>query len=136
MHWSAALFVRRHTIYTMKKTLYGIPNCDTVKKARTWLADQGHDFEFHDFKKQGLARDTVAGWLQQLDWEVLVNRKGTTWRKLTDERRALVVDKASALDLMLENPSVIKRPVLDAGGKLSVGFSDDLYGRVFGDQAA
>jgi arsenate reductase len=111
----------------MKKILYGIPNCDTVKKARTWLADHGHAFDFHDFKKQGLERDTVARWLEQLDWEVLVNRKGTTWRKLSDERRAQVVDKASALELMLENPSVIKRPVLDRGGQYSVGFSADLY---------
>jgi arsenate reductase len=111
----------------MKKTLYGIPNCDTVKKARTWLAAQGHDFTFHDFKKQGLERDTVATWLKQLDWEVLVNRKGLTWRKLTDAQKAAVVDKASALELMLANPSVIKRPVLDNGGKLSVGFSDAQY---------
>jgi arsenate reductase len=120
----------------MKKTLYGIPNCDTVKKARTWLADQAQDFDFHDFKKQGLARETVAGWLERLDWEVLVNRKGTTWRKLTDERRALVVDKPSALELMLENPSVIKRPVLDAAGKLSVGFSDAQYRGIFNNEAA
>ena len=119
----------------MKKTLYGIPNCDTVKKARTWLADQGQEFEFHDFKKQGLTRELVAGWLEQLDWEVLVNRKGTTWRKLSDERRALVLDKASALELMLENPSVIKRPVLDAGGAVSVGFSDDQYRRILGATA-
>jgi arsenate reductase len=126
-----------HTISTpMKKTLYGIPNCDTVKKARTWLADQGHEFAFHDFKKQGLERATVARWLEQLDWEVLVNRKGTTWRKLTDERRAQVVDKASALELMLENPSVIKRPVLDRGGDFSVGFAPDLYRGLFGDAAA
>ena len=94
---------------TMKKTLYGIPNCDTVKKARTWLADHGQAFEFHDFKKQGLDRATVAGWLEQVGWEVLVNRKGTTWRNLPEERRMQVVDKASALELMLENPSVIKR---------------------------
>jgi arsenate reductase len=71
----------------MTTTLYGIPNCDTVKKARTWLAEHGQDFVFHDFKKQGLDRETVAGWLEQLDWDVLVNRKGTTWRKLSDERR-------------------------------------------------
>jgi arsenate reductase len=120
----------------MKKTLYGIPNCDTVKKARTWLADQGQDFSFHDFKKQGLDRATVAGWLEQLDWEVLVNRKGTTWRKLTDEERAAVVDKAGALALMLANPSVIKRPVLDAAGKLSVGFTDEAYRRFFAIEAA
>lgn len=115
----------------MKKTLYGIPNCDTVKKARTWLAEHGQDFAFHDFKKQGLERATVASWLEQTDWEILVNRKGTTWRKLSDERRAQVVDKASALELMLENPSVIKRPVLEGAGPLSVGFSDAQYGAIF-----
>jgi arsenate reductase (glutaredoxin) len=116
----------------MKKTLYGIPNCDTVKKARTWLAEHGQEFAFHDFKKQGLERATVASWLEQADWEVLVNRKGTTWRKLSDERRAQIVDKASALELMLENPSVIKRPVLEGAGPLSVGFSDAQYGAIFG----
>ncbi|WP_036168539.1 ArsC family reductase [Massilia sp. 9096] len=119
----------------MKTTLYGIPNCDTVKKARTWLADHRRDVEFHDFKKQGLTREIVAAWLQQLDWETLVNRKGTTWRKLSDERRAQVVDKASALELMLENPSVIKRPVLAGAGPLSVGFSDEQYGRIFAADA-
>lgn len=119
----------------MKTTLYGIPNCDTVKKARTWLAEHGHDFEFHDFKKQGLDRATAAGWLEQLDWETLVNRKGTTWRKLTDERRAQVVDKAGALELMLENPSVIKRPVLAGTGPLSVGFSPEQYAAKFGGAA-
>jgi arsenate reductase (glutaredoxin) len=116
----------------MKKTLYGIPNCDTVKKARTWLADNQQPFDFHDFKKQGLERATVAAWLEQLDWEVLVNRKGTTWRKLSDEQRAAVTDKASALELMLANPSVVKRPVLDRGGKFSVGFSDAQYQQLFG----
>jgi arsenate reductase len=122
--------------FAMKTTLYGIPNCDTVKKARTWLADNGRDVVFHDFKKQGLERGTVARWLEQLDWEVLVNRKGTTWRKLSDERRAQVIDKASALDLMLENPSVIKRPVLEGAGKLSVGFSSAQYEELFGDWPA
>ena len=120
----------------MNKTLYGIPNCDTVKKARTWLADNGQEFEFHDFKKQGLDRATAAHWLEQVDWETLVNRKGTTWRKLSDERRAQVVDQASALDLMLENPSVIKRPVLEGAGKLSVGFSAEQYENLFGDWPA
>jgi arsenate reductase len=119
----------------MKQTLYGIPNCDTVKKARTWLAGQGHDFDFHDFKKQGLARERVAAWLEQLDWEVLVNRKGTTWRKLTDEQKAAVVDQASALELILQNPSVVKRPVLEGAGRLAVGFSDEQYRRLFEGQA-
>ena len=116
----------------MKTTLYGIPNCDTVKKARTWLGERAHAFDFHDFKKQGLERATAAAWLDQLEWEVLVNRKGTTWRKLTEERRAAVTDKASALELMLEQPSVIKRPVLERGGKFSVGFSDAQYALLLG----
>ena len=117
----------------MTTTLYGIPNCDTVKKARTWLADNGHDFTFHDFKKQGLSRELVDGWLEQLGWETLVNRKGMTWRKLSDERKAQIVDKASAAELMLENPSVIKRPVLEGAGPLSVGFSGDPYRAIFGN---
>ncbi len=120
----------------MTTTLYGIPHCDTVKKARDWLAAHGHDIAFHDFRKQGLERATVAGWLEQLDWEVLVNRKGTTWRKLPDERRAAVVDQASALELMLESPSVIKRPVLCGLGVPSVGFSDEKYGALFAARAA
>ncbi|QYF92460.1 ArsC family reductase [Massilia sp. PAMC28688] len=115
----------------MKTTLYGIPNCDTVKKARTWLAAHGIDAGFHDFKKHGLDHAVVAAWLQQLGWEVLVNRKGTTWRKLPDERKAAVTDGDAALALMLENPSVIKRPVLDRDGSFSVGFSDAQYAELF-----
>ena len=112
-------------------TLYGIPNCDTVKKARTWLAAQQLDFTFHDFKKQGLERATVAAWLQQLPWDVLVNKKGTTWRALSDERKASIVDDESAIALMLENPSVIKRPVLDKDGTFAVSFSDAQYKQIF-----
>lgn len=113
--------------------LYGIPNCDTVKKARTWLADNGHDFTFHDFKKQGLSRELVAGWLEQLDWETLVNRKGTTWRNLPDQRKVQITDNERAIALMLENPSVIKRPVLQGVGPTSVGFSPDMYAAKFRD---
>lgn len=120
---------------TIKTTLYGIPNCDTVKKARAWLAAHGQDADFHDFKKQGLERATAAAWLERLDWEVLVNRKGTTWRKLPEERRAAVIDKASALALMLEMPSVIKRPVLARADTLSVGFSEQRYVDLLGRQA-
>lgn len=112
-------------------TLYGIPNCDTVKKARTWLADNGHEFTFHDFKKQGLSRDLVQGWLKDVDWETLVNRKGMTWRNLPDERKAQIVDADSAIDLMLENPSVIKRPVLQGAGAVAVGFSGEAYASKF-----
>lgn len=116
----------------MKMTLYGIPNCDTVKKARAWLLENGHDVAFHDFNKAGLERATAARWLDELDWEILVNRKGTTWRKLPDERKAAIVDKASALELMLEHTSVIKRPVLEGDGALAVGFSPDHYARLMG----
>ena len=115
----------------MTITLYGIPNCDTVKKARTWLADHQHAFTFHDFKKQGLERATVEAWLTQLPWDLLVNKKGTTWRGLSDERKASIVDAASALELMLENPSIIKRPVLDRDGQFSVAFSDAQYTTLF-----
>jgi arsenate reductase len=115
----------------MNKTLYGIPNCDTVKKARTWLAAHDQQVDFHDFKKKGLDRATASAWLEQLDWEVLVNRKGTTWRNLPEERRAAVTGKAEALELMLEFPSLVKRPVLAGTGKLAVGFSDAQYQQIF-----
>ena len=115
----------------MSITVYGIPNCDTVKKARVWLADQQQDFVFHDFKKQGLTREIVAGWLKHLSRDVLVNRKGTTWRALSDERKASIVDDESAIALMLENPSVIKRPVPDKDGAFAVSFSDAQYQQIF-----
>jgi arsenate reductase len=119
----------------MTITLYGIPNCDTVKKARTWLLDNGVDFTFHDFKKQGLERATAARWLEERDWGVLVNRKGTTWRNLPDDQKAAVVDKAAALELLLSNTSVIKRPVLEGAGSLQVGFAPELYATVFREAA-
>ena len=115
----------------MHSIVYGIPNCDTVKKARTWLADHGIEFTFHDFKKQGVPSAELDIWLEAAGWETLLNRKGTTWRKLSDERRAAVTTKADALELMLEFPSVIKRPVLDGAGPLSVGFSDAQYRQIF-----
>ena len=118
--------------YPMTTTLYGIPNCDTVKKARTWLQDHGIDFTFHDFKKQGLTPELVKAWLQDLDWTTLVNRKGTTWRNLPDERKAAIVDADSALALMLENPSVIKRPVVQGAGLVTVGFSPAAFEEKFG----
>jgi arsenate reductase len=104
-------------------TLYGIPNCDTVKKARTWLTDHGVAYTFHDFKKQGVPADQLPGWIAAVGWEKLVNRKGTTWRKLDADTQAAVVDAASASTLMLAQPSVVKRPVvLWADGGVTVGF--------------
>jgi arsenate reductase len=115
----------------MAITLYGIPNCDQVKKARTWLDTHGVAYTFHDFKKAGIHRDMVNGWLAHVGWDVLVNRKGTTWRALPDERKAAITDADSAIGLMLESPSIIKRPVLSAGNGIHVGFSESLYQQIF-----
>ncbi|MDB5778603.1 MAG: arsenate reductase related protein [Polaromonas sp.] len=111
--------------------LYGIPNCDTVKKARAWLAEHGHGHQFHDLKKQGVPPAQLARWVQAAGWEKLLNRKGTTWRKLDAATQAGVVDAASAEALMRDNPSVIKRPVVDWEPDITVGFdAADWAGRV------
>ena len=107
--------------------LYGIPNCDTVKKARAWLAENGLAHEFHDFKKQGVPPAQLALWTQALGWDKLLNRKGTTWRKLNADAQAAVVDAASAEALMRGNPSVIKRPVVDWGREITVGFDAQVW---------
>ncbi len=105
--------------------LYGIPNCDTVKRARAWLGERGVEFEFHDFKKAGVPEDRLAAWLKAAGWEKLLNRKGTMWRKLGDAQRDAVVDEASAAALMCEVPSVIKRPVVEwPKGRITVGFDE------------
>ena len=109
----------------MSILVYGIPNCNTVKKARTWLEERGVGYTFHDYKKQGVPVDRLDAWIKAVGWEVLVNRQGTTWRKLDDATKAGVNDAASAKALMLSSPSVIKRPVVEQGGQvLSVGFDD------------
>lgn len=102
--------------------VYGIPNCDTVKKARTWLTGHGIEYRFHDFKKDGVPADRLPAWLAEMDWQVLVNRKGTTWRKLEPAAQAAVQDAASARELMLREASVIKRPVVEWGDRTTVGF--------------
>jgi Spx/MgsR family transcriptional regulator len=107
----------------MAITLYGIPNCDTVKRARAWLQERGRDVAFHDFKKAGVPEDRLDVWVGQVGWERLVNRSGTTWRKLDESTRAAVVDEASAKQLMRAQASVIKRPVVEWGdGAVTVGF--------------
>jgi len=109
-------------------TVYGIPNCDTVKRARAWLADQGLQTAFHDFKKQGVPASELPAWLQAFGRDKLVNRAGTTWRKLDDAAKAAVVDDASATALMLAEPSVIKRPVVRwADGSLTLGFTPEAF---------
>ena len=115
----------------MTTILYGIPNCDQVKKARSWLDDHAMPYVFHDFKKNGLSSKIINGWLVDVAWDVLVNRKGTTWRALNDERKAAINDVRSATALMLEAPSVIKRPVLSAGNTTYVGYSNELYQHIF-----
>lgn len=111
--------------------LYGIPNCNTVKKARAWLDQHGISYEFHDFKKQGIDAATLGSWLNQIPWEKLVNRAGLTWRGLSDETKSLVIDNASAIQLMMEKTSVIKRPVLVKDGKiLCLGFDEATYGKL------
>ncbi|QZA82710.1 ArsC family reductase [Deefgea piscis] len=107
--------------------LYGIPNCDTVKKARVWLTEHNFDYEWHDFKKNVLSPALIEYWVANCGWEVLVNRQGTTWRKLDEASKASVIDAASATALMLASPSVIKRPVLDYNGKIIVGFKPETY---------
>lgn len=113
--------------------LYGIPNCSTVKKARAWLDARGIDYEFHDFKKDGVPKALLETLINIMGWDALVNRNGPTWRKLPDERKAAVQDATSALAVMEEYPSVIKRPILDRDGQYQVGFSEDNYAAFFGE---
>lgn len=108
----------------MKPVLYGIPNCDTVKKARVWLTGKGIDHSFHDYKKAGIERATLQAWCKQVGYQTLLNQRGTTWRGLSDSDKA-DVDEGKAIDLMLQHPSLIKRPVLTAGKRLLVGFNQD-----------
>ncbi len=108
--------------------LYGIPNCDTVKRARAWLSERGVAHRFHDFKKSGVPGTALDGWVAALGWEPLLNRRGTTWRQLDAATQATVVDAASACTLMRAQPSVIKRPVVEwAKGSVSVGFDTEAW---------
>ena len=112
--------------------LYGIPNCNTVKKARVWLENNQIDYAFHNFKKDGVSQELLENWLSQAPWETLVNRAGMTWRKLSDETKESIVDNASAAALMTEKTSVIKRPILEKDGKiLNLGFKEEAYQELF-----
>ena len=110
--------------------LYGISNCDTIKKAKAWLKDHGIDFVFHDYRKHGLAFGRLEELVDSLGWEAILNRRGTTWRALPDETRNNI-NRDNAIEAMLENPALIKRPILALNGKLHVGFSDQQYQEIF-----
>ena len=119
-----------HPMNRTSITVYGIPNCDSVKKARVWLTDRGLDYVFHDFKKQGVPPEAIDFWLKHTNWEVLLNRKGTTWRKLDPTLQASVVDAASARTLMLNHTSVIKRPVVVKEANVIVGVNPEAWENV------
>ena len=110
-------------------TLYGIPNCDTMKKARKWLDAHDVDYQFHNYKTDGVSGKKLESWVKQVGWESLLNRRGTTWRKLDDAEKEIVSEK-SAVQLMLDYPSIIKRPVLEIGSQIIVGFSDSDYKQI------
>jgi Spx/MgsR family transcriptional regulator len=116
---------------TKPVTIYGIKNCDTMKKARAWLDDHGVTYAFHDYKADGIVRGTLESWARAVGWETLLNRAGTTFRKLPEADKDGLTEK-KAIALMLEQPSMIKRPVLDVGGKLLVGFKPVEYEKTLG----
>lgn len=115
----------------MSVTIFGIKNCDTIKKARAWLDSHGVAYDFHDYKTAGIDKAHLARWLKQVSWETLLNRAGTTFRKLPDADKEGLTE-AKAMALMLAQPSMIKRPVLQTGATLLVGFRPEVYAEAFG----
>ncbi len=111
--------------------VYGVDTCDTVRRARQWLRQHGIEHRFHDFRRDGLAPEQLERWLTRVPWDALVNRRGLSWRRLDAARRAAIVDQPSAVELMLAEPTVIKRPVIEVGDRLLVGFSEPVYEGVF-----
>ena len=107
--------------------VYGIPNCNTVKKATEWLRNNQNTFEFHDYKKKGITAEKLIEWSKEVGWEKLVNKKGTTWRALPTEEQQKITNETAAVELMIAKPSVIKRPVIETGEKLVVGFDEEEY---------
>ena len=114
----------------MSTYMYGIKNCDTIKKAKKWLEAADVEFTFHDVRKDGLTSEKLDSWCDSAGWEVLLNKRGTTWRQLPDDVKNSV-DEASAKTIMLENPAIIKRPVLEANGQVFVGFKAADYEAIF-----
>ncbi len=110
--------------------LFGIPNCDSIKKSKKWLEENNIEFEFHDYKKQGVSEKELRSWVKQVGWEVLLNKRGTTWRKLDVSVKDSINEK-SAIQVMRNNPSIIKRPVLNTNGVITVGFKTEIYIKLF-----
>ena len=115
----------------MSVTLYGIKACDTMKKAFTWLDQHGVDYQFHDYKKEGAPEQALRRWIDALGWETVINRRGTTWRKLPDTVRE-TMDAEGAVKAAMENPSLIKRPILESGKLTEAGFKPERYAAIFG----
>jgi arsenate reductase len=119
----------------MSMIVYGIKNCNTVKAALSWLAENNVDYQFHDYKAKGITESKLKDWCAEVGWETLVNRKGTTWRQLDPDVQAKVRDQSAAIRLMKEKSSVIKRPLIESGDKIiALGFDPDLYAKVFADK--
>lgn len=114
----------------MTITMYGIPNCDTIKKAKKWLEAEGVEYHFHDYRKQGIDKAMVETFCQQLGWENVVNKRGTTFRQLSQEQKDNL-DQHSAIELLVEQPAMIKRPILVANGTYHLGFKADQYAAIF-----
>ena len=114
--------------------LYGIPNCNTVKKAIDWLKANNISFEFHDYKKLGISREKLQQWTAGVGWEKLVNKKGTTWRTLSTDEQTAIKNEKTAIALMMDKNSVIKRPVIETGKQLLVGFVEAEYKHIFSEK--
>jgi arsenate reductase (glutaredoxin) len=115
----------------MKFKVYGIPNCNTVKKALTWLDENGVDYEFHNFKKEGVTKEKLEDWMSQYPWEKIMNRAGMTFRKLSDEEKAAIIDANSAAKVLMDKTSMIKRPIIEGEKILALGFNEKDYQAAF-----
>ena len=111
--------------------IYGIPNCDTIKKTMDWFKKSKLETVFHDYKKEGITKEKLTAWCKQAGWEILLNKKGTTWRQLPAGTQAGIVKEREAIALMMQSPSLIKRPVIELGNKIMVGFDEEAYTKAF-----
>ncbi len=115
----------------IKATVYGIPNCDTIKKTTEWFKQNKIDISFHDYKKEGISKEKLTTWSKKVGWELLLNKKSTTWRALSPKEQSKITTQATAIELMSKQNSIIKRPVIEAGEKLLVGFDDNILSSTF-----